>query len=771
MQAALTQWQTMVARPLRNARRLRRPVRTRLLGSGMAAFCSVALILSGATPAHSEVVGACAGVSLPPSVVTNIVGNVLVPVIQPLETLLGTLTLGTVDLGLSNLLSNAASGAPISLGAIDVNGGTVDLLTDPGCNSQADSFGLTTPKGLSIGGNQITGLGQNGLAASAAELDAIAIGDNAFTGVGANGAIAFGKNASVTHAGSVALGAGSVADGATLGTSAYLVGGTAAAEVNIGSRRLTGLAAGANATDAVNVAQLTVVADATAQLGYDMNALSGLAVKYQNTSQTSITLGGAGGTRISNLSAGVAAGDAVNMTQLNATNTTVTQLSYDVAALDGLAVKYQDGTRAAITLGGASGTRIGNVAAGVADTDAVNVAQLNAVSTSVSAVRDDALLYDGSKSAYSATRGGVDQRVTGVAAGTVATGSTDAINGGQLAASNAAIASHLGGGATVQADGTVSAPSYALATVGADGAAGTSTYNNVGDALGSLGTSISNVNQRVDAVAAAAARSVSYDDASHDVVTFTGANGTRLTNVQAGDVSATSTDAVNGSQLHATNSQLAANTTVINNIRTGRAGFLQVNNSSGYAEPTASGADSIAIGGGATASGDRGIALGAQAQVLAVNSVAIGHGSVADRANSVSVGSVGNERTLTNVADGVSAMDAVNVRQLQGGMGEAVSTANAYTDRRFEQMNTDLYTLRREARAGTASAMALSSIPQPIEAGRNVIGMGFSGWQGEGAIALGLSRASDNGKFMMRAGATYNSRNQGGANAGVGFAF
>lgn len=679
------------------------------IGSAAAIPPILLALFASLSPARADtVVGACSGVSLPRSVVTDLIGNVVVPVIQPVETLLSGLTGGTLNLGLAGTLSSAASGAPINLGALDVNGNSVNLLSNPGCTSQADNFSLAAPKGLSIGGNRIAGLGQTGLSASAGEMDALALGDGATTSVGANGAVAIGAGASVSHAGSVALGAGSVADGSTLGHAAFLVGGVATAEVNVGGRRMTGVAAGADATDAVNVAQLSAV------------------------------------------------------------NNSVTQLGYDLASLDGLSVKYQDSTHSAITLGGTSGTRISNVAAGVAATDAVNVSQLSA---SVNAVRDDALSYDSTKQAYSATRAGVDQRVTGVADGAVAAGSTDAVNGGQLAASNAAVAAHLGGGAAVQANGAISAPNYAIATVNVNGATSAQTYNNVGDALTGLGESISNVNQRVDVAVAVSQRAVAYDDDSHDVVTFRGANGTRLTNVQAGDVSATSTDAVNGSQLYATNSQLAANTTVVNNLRAGQAGYLHVNNTDNYAEPVATGTNSVAIGGGGVASGDSSMALGVQAQATAANAVAIGRGSVADRANSVSVGSAGAERSITNVADGVMPTDAVNVRQLQGGMGAAVATANDYTDRKVAQISGDLYTLRREARAGTASAMALSSIPQPIKPGQNVVGFGMSGWQGEGAIALGMSRASNDGRFMIRAGATYNSRSQGGANAGVGFAF
>ncbi len=736
------------------------------------------------TIAKADTVGACTGVQLPRSVVTDILGNVLAPVLAPVESLLSGLTLGTVNLGLSTTLSNAASGTPISLGAVNINGGTVNLLTDPECKSQADAFTLTTPKGLSIGGNSITGLGQNGLAASAGEQDAIAIGDLALTTVGANRAIALGVGATASHSGSVALGAGSTADGSTLGNTAYLVGGTATAEVNIGTRRITGVSAGANATDAVNVAQLSVVNDAVA-------GLSSASVHYDNTTRDVVTLQGASGTRIANVAAGAVnatSTDAINGGQLHQTNVVVTQLGYDVAALDGMAVKYTDSSRTTVTFGGTTGTRLSNVAAGIAATDAVNVAQLNAVSTSVGAIRDDALLYDTNVNAYNAARGGTDQRVTGVAAGTVAAGSSDAVNGAQLAETNDAltrtarkadaaansVATHLGGGATVQADGSVSTPHYALATVATDGSRGTATYTNVGDALDSLGTSVTNVSQRIDNVAAVSERAVSYDGApgsARDTVTFSGSNGTRLTNVAAGDISETSTDAVTGAQLYATNTQLAASTTAINALRNGQDGYVQVNNSAGLAKPTATGTNSVAAGAGAIATGTNGTALGTQAQALAANSVAVGSGSIADRADSLSVGSTGAERQITNVADATSSTDAVNMRQLLGAMDTNTLAAKAYTDSRFQQVSLDIHNLRRDAEAGTASAMALSAIPQPIEAGRGMVGFGTSVWQGQTAIAMGFSRASDNGRLILKAGATYNSRSQGGANAGFGLAF
>jgi X-X-X-Leu-X-X-Gly heptad repeat protein len=217
--------------------------------------------------------------------------------------------------------------------------------------------------------------------------------------------------------------------------------------------------------------------------------------------------------------------------------------------------------------------------------------------------------------------------------------------------------------------------------------------------------------------------------------------------------------------------QLAYNMTAITDLQEGRAGFLQVNNSSGYAKPLAGGADTLAAGAGAVASGVNSMAVGTQAQALAPSSVALGYASVADRANSVSVGSAGAERQITNVADGTGATDAVNLRQLQGGMGQAVDVANAYTDVRFNLLSSGLRDLRRDAEGGTAASMAMAGIPQFSEAGTGTLGVGMSSWQGEHAVAMGLSKVSDNGRMIIRAAATYNSRNQGGANAGLGIAF
>ncbi|MEL6757429.1 MAG: hypothetical protein AAFP81_13440, partial [Pseudomonadota bacterium] len=82
---------------------------------------------------------------------------------------------------------------------------------------------------------------------------------------------------------------------------------------------------------------------------------------------------------------------------------------------------------------------------------------------------------------------------------------------------------------------------------------------------------------------------------------------------------------------------------------------------------TAAATDSLAFGLTSETLGDRAVALGASASATGFDSVALGAGSVADEANTVSFGSDGNERKLTNVANGTvddSSTDVVTGRQL-----------------------------------------------------------------------------------------------------------
>ena len=161
-----------------------------------------------------------------------------------------------------------------------------------------------------------------------------------------------------------------------------------------------------------------------------------------------------------------------------------------------------------------------------------------------------------------------------------------------------------------------------------------------------------------------------------------------------------------------------------------------------------------AYGTNAAATADNATAIGANSQATAENSVALGANSVASEANTVSIGSVGNERRLTNVADGVNDTDAVNMRQL-----------NAVSNKVGEVQN--------EVKNVGALSAALSGLKpiqyDPAEPTQIMAALGT--YRGHNAMALGVAHYV-NDSTMFNAGLAYgNDDSKVMANAGVTWKF
>jgi autotransporter adhesin len=178
-------------------------------------------------------------------------------------------------------------------------------------------------------------------------------------------------------------------------------------------------------------------------------------------------------------------------------------------------------------------------------------------------------------------------------------------------------------------------------------------------------------------------------------ITSNGANfqNNIVTGIASGSVTATSTDAVNGSQLYTLQQNLANVQTAVNGLIA--SGLCTTNNGRILCGSGAQAKypDSLAIGANAQALGDPTVALGANSQAIGNNSVAVGYNavangtnsvalganSVANRANSVSVGdsASGLVRQITNVAPGTLPNDAVNMTQLRGVGAMALAAVEA----------------------------------------------------------------------------------------------
>ncbi|WP_425127270.1 YadA-like family protein [Burkholderia cepacia] len=211
-----------------------------------------------------------------------------------------------------------------------------------------------------------------------------------------------------------------------------------------------------------------------------------LAVVYDGNAKDSVTLAGTNGTTLSNVKAGVADMDAVNVSQLKGSGLigddgkSIAAVTYD---------RLADGTPnyGSVTLGnGAGPTQIKNVADATDDHDAINYNQLKQYVADNSGDSGNPLAvgYDDNTKAQVTLKGADGTTLTNVKAGAVTATSTDAINGAQLHGTAQSVADSLGGGATVGADGKVTNPTYSLADP-AD-ASQSKSYNNVGDALSNL---------------------------------------------------------------------------------------------------------------------------------------------------------------------------------------------------------------------------------------------------------------------------------------------
>lgn len=106
--------------------------------------------------------------------------------------------------------------------------------------------------------------------------------------------------------------------------------------------------------------------------------------------------------------------------------------------------------------------------------------------------------------------------------------------------------------------------------------------------------------------------------------------------------------------------------------------------------------------------------------------------------------------TIKNVAPGVNNTDAVNVGQLR--------TLEGKVNR-----------VDRNLRAGVAGANAAASLPQAYLPGKNMVAVSAGTYRGEGAIALGVSRVSDNGKVVVKLTGNSDTRGNFGAGVGAGY--
>lgn len=319
----------------------------------------------------------------------------------------------------------------------------------------------------------------------------------------------------------------------------------------------------------------------------------------------------------------------------------------------------------------------------------------------------------------SVTKEGIDagdNKVTGVADGTVAAGSKEAVNGGQLYGVADSVKNVVGGNATVNPDGSIT-----TSNVGGTG------ENNIDDAINS-----------VRGAAAAAKSSVSNKDGNISVIPTTKNDGSKDYEVGlAKDIRVDSVTAAN-----------------------------QVN--VGGAEGTTIAADGVRIVDGPSMTkgginaGDKKVTGVADGAIAAESKDAINgsqlHKSYENVGNALGGGagydpSTGWKGPSYEVAGGThnNVGDALNaLNSADQALGDRITNLGDQMQQAFYDTNQRIDDVKKMANAGVAAAMALETAPYISGKYTYAVGAAYHG--GENAVGVTLRKTADNGRWSLTTG-------------------
>ncbi|TDQ59750.1 trimeric autotransporter adhesin [Mesocricetibacter intestinalis] len=291
-------------------------------------------------------------------------------------------------------------------------------------------------------------------------------------------------------------------------------------------------------------------------------------------------------------------------------------------------------------------------------------------------------------------------------------------------------------------------------------------------------------------------------------LTNTGLNngGNKIVNVADGDISENSTDAVNGSQLHATNERVTnvenkikdISTDVTNNISSINNEVNnvknEVNNVKGDVNNVKNEVNNVknevAKGWNIEATEDGGKVInGQKANVKMGDTVNIKAGKnieITQDGNSLKVSAAANQSfsniqvdsiqiggnngpTISSNQEGNIVINNKRITNVQDGKAPNDVATVGQVSRVENKLSRNIHKVDKNARAGIAGANAAAALPQVRGNGKSMMATAVGTFRGQSAIAVGYSTASDNGKVILKLQGNMNSQGDVGAGAGVGY--
>ncbi len=448
-----------------------------------------------------------------------------------------------------------------------------------------------------------------------------------------------------------------------------------------------------------------------------------------------------GGNTIRNVGKGILNTDAVNVEQLKEVATVLDQ-GWGIRAQGDVATQVKQGTavdlnsrdgniKVSRTLasngtGSSAGSSVA-AAAGANDISFDLNPDINVVSVTAgdTTVNSNGLTIAGGPSITKSGIDAADNKITNVRNGEVTATSQDAVNGSQLYAQGSGVSSIIGGNTVYNAEN------------------GTFTNSNIGGTgKGSIDGAIASIRQGTIEI-------------NENVQANTTNIATNTTNI-----------ATNTRNITTNTTNIKANTDRLDaGLNFGADSGANIN------KPVGDGSVLKFTGGNNITTTAQGSAIKFDLNSnITVDSVKTGNTTVNNNgvtiANGPSMTASGIDAAsnkITNVADGMAPRDAVNFGQLDAVSRQLGDNMN--------QLGYKINEVEDDANAGISAAMAMSSLPQAYLPGKSMIGGGIGTYNGESAVAIGFSKLSNDGRWVMKINGTADTQGNAGASIGAGFHF
>ncbi|WOE32408.1 MULTISPECIES: YadA-like family protein [unclassified Acinetobacter] len=296
-------------------------------------------------------------------------------------------------------------------------------------------------------------------------------------------------------------------------------------------------------------------------------------------------------------------------------------------------------------------------------------------------------------------------------------------------------------------------------------------------------------------------RTVHYDqtatgEMNHQLINFAGQQGTQLSNVADGKIALDSKDAINGGQVFTLGDQLQKQININRDdikilkadLNHGGIGVItQDKNTTDIRVASSTGGQKIIMSGTdgnrlVTGVADGNIAKGSSDVVTAnqlnisyeVMANALGGGAKFENgvatAPHYQLGYGDHQRSVNNIGDAIAALNDEDarlnhkVKHLADQMNHVVRSAHQYINE-----------VEKNSKAAIASAIAIASLPQPVEKGSAMLAAGTGVWQGQMGVSMGASGMTEDKKigrnsvnYIWKFASTTDSQGHWGGGASIG---